>query len=356
MDYDKYLYYLWLNGINGIGPVTAKSLLNKFKTSQNVYNANLEELLQIQGIGKEIATKITRAKDLTKAKDILELCKSKEINITVIDDEIFPNNIKDYIDVPILLYYKGTLRKDLKGVAIVGARRCTEYAKKVAVEAAEYVAKNGSTVISGMAMGIDSYAHTSCIKADGFTVAVLGCSIDICYPKEHSELMKKIIETGVVISEYPPNTSPKPEYFPKRNRIIAALSSKVLIVEAGEKSGALITAKYAQKYKKEIYVLPGEIYSSAFKGSNKLISEGAQIYLTHRQLLNKELIIDKKAINVSEQSDLEKKVLNLLEDKNLAIDEIANILKINTGSLTEVLFSLEVNSKIRNINGNWLVT
>ena len=353
MDYDKYLYYVWLTGIRGIGSIISKMLLNEFITPENIYNAKLEELLQIKGIGKEISKNILQSKEISKAKDILKLCKSKNINITVIDDDAFPESMKNFKDSPILFYYRGDLHKDLTGIAIVGARRCTEYAKKVTVEVADFLAKKDIAVISGMAKGIDSYAHTACLKAGGFTVAVLGCSVDICYPKEHNELMKKIIEKGLVISEYPPITPPRPEYFPKRNRIISALSNKLLIAEAGEKSGALITAEYTQRYNKEVYVVPGEIYSKAFNGSNKLISNGAKIYLSAKQLLDKELVINKKTVINSTQNNLEKKILKLLEERELTIDEISVKLSIDRYKLVEILFLLEVASKLRNINGKY---
>lgn len=233
-NYDN-LYYLWLTQIEGVGNIIGKKLLNIFKSPEKIYNLKIDDLLQIQVIGRERAKRIFQSKDLTKAKVILKSCCEKNIKISNINDNIFPDSMKKYEDSPILLYYRGHLNKDLLGVAIVGSRRCTDYGKKVAIEAAEYLGTNNIPVISGMAKGIDSYSHTACLKTGGFTAAILGCSVDICYPKEHITLMKKIIENGVIISKYPPHTPPKPEYFPERNKIISALSSKVLIAEAGEK-------------------------------------------------------------------------------------------------------------------------
>ncbi|WP_415522937.1 DNA-processing protein DprA [Clostridium sp.] len=355
MDYDKYLYYIWLTGIRGVGSIISKMLLNELKTPEKIYNSKLEELLQIRGIGKETAKSILQSKDLSKAKNILKICKSKNINITVIDDDVFPESIKNCKDSPILFYYRGVLRKDLMGVAIVGARRCTEYAKKAAVEAADFLAKEDIAVISGLAKGIDSYAHTSCLKACGFTVAVLGCGVDICYPREHNELMNKIIEKGLVISEYSPSTPPRPEYFPKRNRIISALSNKVLIAEAGEKSGALITAEHAKRYNKEVYVVPGEIYSKSFHGSNGLISKGARIYLSPQQLLDKEIFANKKTIMNTTENNLEKEIVKILEERELTIDEISVKLSIDRCKLVEILFLLEIGGKLKNINGKYII-
>lgn len=358
MDNINHLYYIWLTQIKGVGPIIGRRLIDKFKSPKIIYNLNLEELAVIEGVGTEIAKKIIKARDLTSAEAILKKCNDKGIKITVIDDDTFPEIVKQYNDNPVVLYYRGTLHKNLNGVAIVGSRRCTDYGKKVTVEAAELLAKNNIPVISGMAKGIDSYAHTACLKAGGFTVAVLGCSADICYPKEHRELMKKIIESGVVISEYPPTTQPKPEYFPKRNKIISALSNKILITEAGEKSGALITAEYAIKQKKELYAAPGDIYSKEFKGCNKLINDGVKIYLSKDQLLGINQQVDtfiesKKIIIDDSISILEKHIVKVLSVKPLTVDELVLTLKINRNKLTNILFSMELNDKVKIIGGKY---
>ncbi|MBC2581956.1 DNA-processing protein DprA [Clostridium sp. DJ247] len=360
MNNINYLYYIWLTQIKGIGAIISKKLIDRFKSAEVIYNLDLEELLTVEGIGTETAKKIIESRSLTSAKNILKNCNDKEIKITIIDDDTFPETIKQYNDTPIVLYYKGTLHKNLTGIAIVGARRCTDYGKKITVEAAEFLAKNNISVISGMAKGIDSYAHTACLKASGFTVAVLGCSVDICYPKEHRELMKKIMENGVIISEYPPTTQPKPEYFPKRNRIISALSNKILVTEAGEKSGALITAEYAIKQKKELYAVPGDIYTKAFKGSNKLISDGAKIYLSTKQLLYIEQQVDdfiesrNSIIDDTNNSTLEKDIIKALSLKALTVDELVVMLKINRNKLINILFLMELSNKVKIIGGKYV--
>ena len=229
MEDKKLIYYLWLTKIKGIGPVTSRKLIDYFGESENIYNSGIEELIRVNGIGTETANSIYSNKDLMEAEKILDSCREKNIGISVYNDEIFPRELNKYEDNPILIYYSGKLYKELKGVGIIGARRCNEYGKKVAVEAASYLGSLGIPVISGLAKGIDSYAHTACIKASGFTAAVLGCGIDICYPEEHRNLMEKIKETGLLISEYPPGTSVKKENFPKRNRLISSLSEKILI-------------------------------------------------------------------------------------------------------------------------------
>ena len=187
--------------------------------------------------------------------------------------------------MPILLYYKGNII-DKPGIAIVGSRRCSSYGKRVAVEAAEFLAANDIGVISGMAKGIDSYAHTACINAKGYTIAFLGNGLDICYPKEHDKLMESIIENGAVISEYAPGVKAKPEHFPRRNFLISNWSERVLVVEASKNSGALITASIAKGQGKKVIAVPSDIYSITGEGTNQLIYNGAEIYLNPMQLLS----------------------------------------------------------------------
>lgn len=353
-----YLYYIWLTQINGIGPAIARNLLKILKSPEIIYNSKLEDLLSVAGVGIETAQKIIGNRDLSKAKSILKVCSDKHIKISIIDDNIFPDILKEYKDIPILLYYNGILHKKLSGIAIVGSRRCTVYGKQVTVEAAEFLAQNNIPVISGMAKGIDSYSHTACLKAGGFTAAIFGCGVDVCYPKEHFELMKKIIENGVVISEYAPNTQPKPEYFPRRNRIISALASKVLIAEAGEKSGALITAEYALKQKKELYVAAGNIYCKEFKGSNKLINTGAKIYLNPKQLLDGMLAnVSVKRLNKQinpMNNALEEDIMIILKYNKLTIDEIASKMKKDKDKIIDILFSMEINNKIKVVGGKYV--
>ncbi|MBV1819367.1 DNA-processing protein DprA [Clostridium cochlearium] len=354
---ENLVFYIWLTTIKGLGSVLSRRLLNYYKNPEIIYNLTKDELMQVEGIGIKLAKTILNSKDLTHAKNILENCNKKCIKITTLYDDIFPKILNNYKDAPILLYYKGNLNKNLKGVAIVGARRCSEYGKDIAIESASYLAKQGIPVISGMAKGIDGYAHTACLKNRGYTVAILGCGVDICYPKEHSELMKKIIENGVVLSEYSSGTRPEKNNFPKRNKLISFLSEKVLVVEAGEKSGSLITSEYAKKQNKVVLAPPNNKYLKGFTGTNKLIKEGAQIYLEPNQLLiegmeekNKDTIKNiKNKQNI--HSDLESKILNLLKNKSLTIDEIRKVIKIDKDKIINILLNLELQGELQTISG-----
>lgn len=278
-------YWIWLRLIPGIGPVLEKRLLERFKYPQAIYEAYEEELLSVEGIGSVLAKAIRAQRSLDQAKKVVDEAMTRDIELLTYHDRLYPDLVKEYPEAPTLLYYKGQLRKTGAGVAIVGSRRCTEYGKQITAEAATFLARNNIPVISGMAKGIDGYAHTACLKAGGYTIAFLGNGVDICYPKEHDVLLAGIIENGVVISEYPPGTRPRPEYFPARNALISAWSKKVFVVEAAEKGGALITARFARTQGKEVYALPHEIHNPTGRGVNRLLAEGANVYLHPSQLL-----------------------------------------------------------------------
>jgi DNA processing protein len=239
----------------------------------------------VEGIGPTLAQVIVQQRSLEQARTLLEEVLRQNIKLLTYHDPLYPAMARQPAQAPTLLYYKGKIKENSIGVAIVGSRRCTDYGKEMAVEAAYFLAQHGIPVISGMAKGIDGYAHTACLKAGGYTIAFLGNGLDICYPKEHDSLLAAIIENGAVISAYPPGTRPRPEHFPNRNELISSWSHKVFVVEAGEKGGALITAGFGKDQGKEIYALPHEIKSSTGKGVNRLIAKGAHIYLHPSQLL-----------------------------------------------------------------------
>jgi len=244
------------------------------------------------------------------------------------------------------------------GIAIVGSRRCTDYGKRLTVEVAEFLAQNNIPIISGMAKGIDGYAHTACLKADGYTLAILGCGLDICYPKEHIELMQRIIERGAVISEYPPGTKPDANHFPMRNRLISAWCKKLLVVEAGEKSGSLLTAAYAKEQNRQVFAAPNNIYSRESIGTNKLIDEGAKIYLNPFQLLLENA--RKPRVNCKKENEdltgnglneIERIILTKIDENSMSLGELLLHLQGNKADGLETISIMELKGMIINIGG-----
>jgi len=371
-------YWIWLKQISGIGPVLEKSLLDRFQTPPAVYEACEEELLSVEGIGPTLARVIRQHRSLDQARTLLEETLRQDIKLLSYHDPLYPALAKKSSEAPILLYYKGSIRENSTGVAIVGSRRCTDYGKQAAVEAAYFLAQNDIPVISGMAKGIDGYAHTACLKAGGYTIAFLGNGVDICYPKEHDGLLAGIIENGAVISEYPPGTRPRPEYFPERNELISSWSHKVFVVEAAENGGALITAGFAIAQGKEVRVLPHEINNVTGRGANRLILQGAHIYSHPSQLLpnfdldhvsitsanslpaeNEDMSNLKRVDKSSEDlrkpdrhlSNTEKKILFSLSFTPKTIEKISADTQIDQLQLIQVLSMMELEGLIRTYPG-----
>lgn len=194
-----------------------------------------------------------KTKELENAYSIYKKCEKLRIEIVNYEEMAILNGINAINDKPFVLYYKGSIVDRVRTAAVIGARRCTQEGKARTLSITADLVEKGVTIVSGMAKGIDSYAHTKTLMMEGFTIAVLGCGLDICYPKEHDKLMERIVENGLLLSEYPPGTPAYSFNFPKRNRLIAALADEIHVIEAGKKSGALITAEYGEKYGKRIF-------------------------------------------------------------------------------------------------------
>ncbi len=347
------LYWIWLTQIKGVGPKRQRALLEEFNSPKNIYKATLDELLQCNGIGENTAKTIVEERSLEKAKSILDSVNKLNIKLLTLQNPLYPSKAKSIEDMPVLLYYKGNLIENSMGVAIVGSRRCSEYGKKVVDEAATYLAKENIVVISGMAKGIDGYAHTSCIKSGGYTIAILGNGLDICYPSEHIELMEKIIENGAIISEYPPGVRPNPRHFPKRNLLISAWSYKILVIEAGAKSGALITADFGKQYGREVLAVPDNIYNKESKGSNKLIHNGAKIYLYREQLLienrykPQQKVADNSINTLDNLDGLEKSIIEiLLAEGSKSFEELSALVNMDKMELLGRLSLMELEGKV----------
>ncbi len=260
---EKKIRYIMLSQMKGIGPVTQNALLNICGNIDKCFDAGYEELILADkaagtGIGKKRIELF-----ISQREDPLLKCRSEQImkdsdlagiDIITREDALYPGRFRSIPDIPVLLYCKGRLRiNDYKSsIGIVGARRCSAEGKDKAIGIAVDAAEDQIAVISGMAKGIDSYAHTAALKSQGYTIAVLGNGADICYPKEHDRLYEEIARQGCILSEYPPGTRPREYNFPQRNRLIAALSDRLFVVDAGRHSGTETTIDNARKYGKEV--------------------------------------------------------------------------------------------------------
>jgi len=279
-----------------------------------------------------------------------------EIKSISIEDKNYPKFLKKIKNPPRVLYFLGEIKTRENCFAIVGTRRCSPYGKQVALDIAGDLANAGLTIVSGMAPGIDTFAHTACVERKKRTIAVLGTGLDekSIYPKSNLKLAKKILESGgCLISEYPPGTSGAKFTFPQRNRIISGLSLGVLVVEAPEKSGALITAEYAFSQKRKVFAIPGLIYSKVSRGCHYLIKRGARLIENANDILE-ELRLKKLRLVGSAEGETQEEnlVLGVLEEEALYIDKIIEKTKLPAQKVVSTLAILEIKGKVRNLGGN----
>jgi len=274
------LYYIWLSLVCGAGSAVPQKLFGIFGSVENIYSAQKEEFEEKCDfeIDEGLLGRLCK-KDLGSCEKITEFCVKNEIFVLNCDNPLYPARLRSIRAFPVVLYYKGKLPDidDNLCIAMVGTRKMTDYGKYAAYELSRELAACGAFIVSGMAEGIDTVSHKGCLSAGGFTIAVFGCGIDRVYPYENKALMDKIIEKGLVLTEYPPGTEPKGFHFPVRNRIISGISQAVLVIEADYKSGSLITAKTALFQGRELYAVPGNINSKNSAGTNNLLKNRAGI-------------------------------------------------------------------------------
>ena len=280
-------YFIWLSRLEKIGSIKIQRLLEKFKTVQNIWNANKEELMQIDGIGEGLANTILNTKYRENLDKYEAYMKKHNIEIITIYDKHYPEKLKQIYDKPIVLYVKGN-KKILNAfsLAIIGCRENSKYGEIATKKLSYELAKKGIVTISGLARGIDSISHSAILQAKGKTIAVIGSGIDNIYPKENIELANEIIKNGgAIVSEYIVGTKAEKMHFPARNRIISGMSDGVIVIEAKKKSGTMITVDFALEQGKDVFALPGNITSINSEGTNELIKNGAKIITNVQDIL-----------------------------------------------------------------------
>lgn len=278
-------YWIWLSLIKNLGSKRKLKLLELYRTPEEIYKLTKEELININGIGEAIANDIIISKNEKILNYHIKYMKENNIKIININEREYPQALKKIYDPPISLYVKGNIEKlNNKNIGIVGCRECTTYGKKSAEYFAYNLSKQNINIVSGLAKGIDSYAHLGSLNT-GNTIAVLGNGLDMLYPKENLELANEIIKRGgTIISEYPCGTKPDKMKFPARNRIISGISSGIIVIEAKEKSGTLITVDFALEQGRDVFVVPGNINSINSVGTNDLIKQGAMLVTTYEDV------------------------------------------------------------------------
>lgn len=369
MNYDIFKYWIALKSVAGVGNITFPALVDEFGSLPAIFAAPVSQLSEIPGISKNIAIAIAGFKDWEKVKAELELIDKNEIKIITYQDELYPVKLMNIYDRPPFLYVRGNLNKDDINIAVVGSRLASTYGKYTTEKISRELALKGLTIVSGMARGIDSVAHRGALTAHGRTIAVLGSGLDVIYPPENKKLFTDIIQNGAVISEFPLGTPPRSANFPTRNRIISGMSYGVVIVEAGEKSGSLITARLALEQGREVFAVPGSIDSAGSRGTNKLIKQGAKlientddileeifpqfdatIVLKPPSVSNAEVIATKPAEILS---TVDQKIIGFISGDRVHIDDLISSTSLSSADILGALTTLELKDIIQQHPGKF---
>lgn len=351
-------YFNALNTITGLGAKKMKLLVSFFENSELIWQASAQQLLE-SGIGEALTQKIVTERPQIDIEEKWEELQRENIMIFSIEDPQYPALLKQIPDSPYLIYMKGDLQcLDLPLIAIVGSRKLTDYGKMAARGFARDLAKSGICVVSGLAFGVDAAAHLGALEAQGRTIAVLGNSLDAASiaPRSNFQLSENIIRSGgLLISEFPVKTSAGVGTFPARNRIMAGMSLGTLVIEAAEKSGSLITANLALDYNREVFAVPGSIFSPQSTGTHLLIKAGAKLTTAAMDILTElrlgsvqEMARGATALNLTKE---EKQVYQTLSHESLHIDRIAKLTKLETSTISSILAIIEIKGAIRNIGG-----
>jgi len=354
-------YYHALNLLPSLGPVRIKRLIRHFGSPELAWRATRQDLLAVEGISSNLRDKILRERQNIHPERAWEQVLRQECSVVTWEEEHYPVLLREIYDPPPLLYYRGDIGlMNSYCLAIVGSRRHTVYGRENASKFAAGLSNHNITIVSGMARGIDTWAHRGVLGAGGKTVAVLGCGLDICYPPENKKIKLEIENSGIVISEFPPGYQPLPQNFPRRNRIISGLSWGTLVIEAGGKSGALITADFALEQGREVFAIPGSIASPYSRGCHKLIKEGAKLVEKVEDMLE-ELSLTVAANNTAlpqqEQgfNPDEKKLLELIPFEPLALEDLVALSKLSLASLNALLLELELKGAIKQLPGKYFI-
>ncbi|VXD25387.1 Protein smf [Planktothrix serta PCC 8927] len=365
-------YWLAWSQISGVGSVSIQRLKQHFQTLEMAWTARANELIEVDGFGQQTVDKIIQQRSQFNPQEFLEQHITKNPYFWTPADAEYPRLLLEIPTFPPVLYYRGIVETlENQGitpmVAIVGTRTPTEYGRRWTCKISMTLARRGFTIVSGMAAGIDTEAHRSCLEVGGRTLAALGTGVDIAYPKENRQLCERVINQGLLISEYPSGTQPNPRHFPQRNRIIAGLSRATFVMEAPQKSGALITANVANEFCRDVYVLPGRLDDEKSQGCLKLINGGASMIPVNLEELLEQLgaippldepqqlslfeIPSKPDKSIPDLDPELNQILQSLSSEPIAFDQIIVNLNLEAGNLSAALLQLELLELVEQLPG-----
>ncbi|MGA7826048.1 MAG: DNA-processing protein DprA [Geobacteraceae bacterium] len=350
------IFWLALKNVPLVGNVTFRRLLDHFGTPEKVLSASEAELAAIRSIPSAVVASLLQHDGSDWAKKEWETTRKNGARLVTLHSSEYPKLLRHLPDPPPYLYVKGAILDSDATIAIVGSRQASGYGIATTQKMARELARQGITVVSGMARGVDAAAHRGALMEQGSTIGILGCGIDIIYPRENRTLFAEMVSRGALVSEFPMGTLPLAENFPRRNRIISGISRGILVVEAAEGSGSLITAQCALDQGRDVYAIPGNIQSSNSKGTNRLIKQGAKLVEAAEDILE-DLPRQNGKIkpNIPEPkttfSPQEASIFSLLSTDTLHIDEIVNRSALTVAEVSAILLRLELNGIVSQLPG-----
>jgi len=379
MDQESLKYWIALRAVEEVGCVGFRTLLQAFSSPRAVFSATAQTLQVIPGIGPKTADHIRSFSDWGMAEREIERARELEVAIVTCEDAIYPRNLLNIYDYPPLLYVQGSLCPEEICVAVVGSRLASVYGRYTTEKISRELALQGITVVSGLARGIDAAAHRGALAGKGRTIAVLGCGLDIFYPPENEGLAGAVVAHGALITEFPFGTPPNAPNFPSRNRIISGISLGVVVVEAGEKSGSLITARIAAEQGRSVFAVPGEIGAAGSRGTHRLIKQGAMLIENVEDILDEILPqagrspsasnepsvssrLDAPApdpekttaparVEIAGLGNQEKRLLSLIPSRPVDIDTLITSSGLTAQEVLNALLILELRGLIRQMPG-----
>jgi len=348
--------------VPGVGPRTRKALLERFGSSAAVLRALPSQLREVPGVGPKLTARIAAAQEEIPAEEAIATCREHGVSVVTDADPQYPRPLREIADPPAVLFMRGQWRpQDAIAVAIVGTRHATQYGLRQAERLAASLARAGLTIVSGLARGVDAAAHRGALDAGGRTIAVLGSGVLNVYPPEHAALAEEVAARGALVSESPPRAEPLAGVFPQRNRIISGLSLGVIVVEAGDQSGALITARHAMEQGREVFAVPGRIEDRTARGCHRLIRDGARLVQSPDDVLEELGPLVEPVARGDGQivhhpaelllNELEQQVLAAIGSDSTSIDEVVAATGLTAAQVLATLSVLEMRRVVRRLSG-----